>query len=160
MSRLFLDLDGVIADFDDGARRMCGTDNTYKFEFVYGQDEFWRCIHRDPEFFLNLNMMPDANLLWDHVKHLNPIILTALPHIGAESVDRQKRMWVDMMLGPEVEVITCLTKDKSNYCKPGDVLVDDRAINRPKWIAAGGQFVVHTSAKQTLDELECLWGMI
>lgn len=159
MSRLFLDLDGVLADFDAGARLMCGTDNSYKFEFVYGQGEFWRCINRDPDFFLHLSPMPDAHILFNEVRHLRPIILTALPHTGAERVDRHKRTWVRQHLGDEVQVITCLTKDKPNYCKPGDVLVDDRAINRERWLGAGGRFVVHTSAKQTLDELENM-GMI
>jgi hypothetical protein len=148
VGNIFLDLDGVLADFDTLAGRMLKTDNIYKYEFVHGADAFWAGINQDPNFFANLPLKADALELWFAVKPYKPIILTALPHTGAERVDHQKRQWCRTYLG-EVSVITCQTKEKPDYCKPGDVLVDDRAINRERWEARGGRFLLHQNATAT-----------
>jgi 5'(3')-deoxyribonucleotidase len=154
-NRLYYDMDGVLADFDKGARAALGVANTYKFEFVYGTNAFWRGLDSDPNFFGNLDMMRDAcELLW-HTRHLNRAVLTALPKdpVRAPIIDAQKREWVRRFIGAEVPVICCETLDKPKYCKPGDVLIDDRAVNRDNWERAGGLFVVHTSAKDSLAQL-------
>jgi hypothetical protein len=153
---LYLDLDGVLADFDKAAGAQLGTDNIYKYEFIWGQSKFWQKINISEEFFADLEPMPDAWDLLGAVRHLNPIILTALPHTNAEAVDRQKREWVGDNLGYGLEVITCQTKDKPNYCKPGDILIDDRAINRDAWIKAGGTYIIHTTAARTIGTLQAL----
>lgn len=154
--QLYLDLDGVLADFDALAEAILDTDNIYKFEFVYGPEEFWRRLNEWPTFFEDLNMKHDAHLLWSSVRHLDPIILTALPRTNGERVEKQKRAWVARHLGENVRVITCPTKDKPNYCRPGDVLVDDRAVNREAWMRRGGGFVVHTHTYGTLRELRLI----
>jgi hypothetical protein len=153
---LYLDLDGVLADFDKAAGNALGTDNIYKYEFVWGQAKFWEKLSIDDDFFGELELMPDAWELLGAVEHLDPIILTALPFTNAEAVDRQKREWVGDNLGWNYEVITCQTKDKPNYCKPGDILIDDRAINRDRWIEKGGTYIIHTDAERTIGTLKAL----
>ena len=152
---LYLDLDGVLADFDKAAGERMGTDNIYKYEFVWGQAKFWEKINVDPDFFAELEVMPDAWDLMGAVSHLNPIILTALPRTGAEMVDKQKRRWVDDNFGA-YDVIACQTKDKPNFCQPGDILIDDRAINRDAWIKKGGTYIIHTTAARTIGTLQAL----
>lgn len=152
---LYIDLDGVLADFDRAAGARMGTDNIYKYEFVWGAAKFWEKINIDDDFFAELEVLPDAWDLMGAVGHLDPIILTALPRENPERVDRQKRRWVLDNFG-EYEVITCQTKDKPDYCKPGDILVDDRAINRDRWIGQGGTYIIHTTAKRTIGALQAL----
>lgn len=152
---IYLDLDGVLADFDKSAGYQMGTDNIYKYEFVWGTKKFWDKINEDPEFFRNLEPTPDCWDLLGAVGHLEPIILTALPSSNGADVDRQKREWVEENLG-RYKVITCLTKDKPNYCKPGDILIDDRATNRDAWIKKGGTYLIHTTAARTIAALEAL----
>lgn len=154
--RVFLDLDGVLADFDAGAGNILGTDNIYKWEFVHGPNEFWKQLNAYPNFFGGLPVKDDAMVLWDAVKRTSPTILTALPKKDATDVDQQKRRWVQQVCGSYVAVITCETKDKPKYCKPGDVLVDDRAVNKAAWEAAGGVFVLHTTARSTVLYLKSL----
>ena len=78
MSHLFLDLDGVLADFDAGAKRLFGM-SSRAFEDKYGKREFWRRLANAKDFYATLPLMPDARLLFDAVKHLDPTILTGLP---------------------------------------------------------------------------------
>lgn len=154
--RLFLDMDGVLADFDAGANAALGTENSYKWEWIYGTKAFWERLFANPNFFGDLPPMPDALHLYGNVRHLRPIVLTALPKSDAGAVDTQKRAWIEKYLGPDVEVITCLTHEKPGYCEPGDVLVDDRAVNRDAWVDRGGHYVQHVSAVDTLSQLSSL----
>lgn len=147
-------MDGVLADFDRGAQRMLGTDNTYKYEWVFGTEAFWYGINLDPEFFLTLPMMPDVALLLNAVWHKRPDlkVLTALPKTNAERVRQQKLSWLATNVG-EIEVITCLTHEKPSYCQPGDVLVDDRNIQAEPWTNKGGVFILHVDAKTTVKQM-------
>ena len=68
--RLFLDADGVLADFDEGARRLLGmtpaTMNGSTAAAASGGG--WR---RRENFYGTLPEMPDARLLFDAVRHLS-----------------------------------------------------------------------------------------
>lgn len=68
----------------------------------------------------------------------------------------QKRAWVQRNLGADVPVIVCMARDKGNFCRAGDVLVDDMLKNRDGWVKAGGTFVLHTSASASIAELQKL----
>lgn len=154
--QIYLDMDGVLADFDAAACAALGTDNSYKWEWIHGTKAFWDTLYANDNFFGDLPPMPDALRLFERVEHLRPIVLTALPKTGAVEVDRQKREWVARYLGGDVAVITCQTHEKPDYCLRGDVLVDDRSVNRDKWQGRGGHFVLHTSAAESLGVLESL----
>lgn len=154
---IYVDLDGVLADFDKAAESILKTNNIYKYEFIWGPDKFWEKLNTRPNFFRDMEMMPDARHLWAKIDHLDPTILTALPRENGERVAEQKRKWVNEKLNIEgARVITCPTKDKPKHCKPGDILIDDRAVNRDAWIKAGGTYIIHTDAKRTLGALEAL----
>lgn len=151
-------MDGVLADFDAGAQRQLGTDNTYKFEFVHGTKAFWDGLNKSPYFFADLPPMRDMEVLLDAVSNTRVGVLTALPHSEAASVETQKREWVrehvEFYLNGPVPVVCCLTKDKPDYCTPGSVLIDDRAINRDMWTLKGGRFIVHTDARSSIYQLK------
>ncbi|WP_296320705.1 hypothetical protein [Reyranella sp.] len=153
---IYFDLDGVLADFDKAAERVLGTSNIYRFEFVHGQEEFWRLLNRSRGFFRDMEMMPGADHLLRAADGFPTAVLTALPKTNGESVADQKRRWVEQHLGPHYHVITCLTHEKPNYCKPGDILIDDRAVNKRRWEAKGGKFVLHENVGNTLAQLESL----
>ena len=147
--RLFLDADGVLADFDEGARRLFGMDPA-KFEAKHGRREFWRRIATAQNFYGSLPEMADARILFAGVEHLAPTILTGLP-IGNWAAP-QKVDWAAEHF-PGVPIITCMARDKHKHMKRGDVLVDDRENHRSAYEAAGVRFVHHKSAEDSLKQL-------
>lgn len=153
---VYVDLDGVLADYDTAANEVLGTDNHYKYEFVWGPEVYWKRLHAHGNFFSSLKLMPGAQRLWNTVMPYGAKILTALPKTGAESVDKQKRQWVKDMIDWKASVITCKTIEKPDYCKPGDILIDDRAINRDAWNDKGGTYIIHTDAERTIGTLKAL----
>jgi hypothetical protein len=148
--RLYLDMDGVLADFDKKAAEVFGMPPA-AYEREHGEAAFWATLFAVPDLFATFDMMPDAAVLWDATKDLRPTILTGTPR--GDWAAPQKRRWIAEKLGPHVEVITCFARQKADYCRPGDVLVDDRPKYAPLWEAAGGVFVVHTDARSSIAAL-------
>ena len=148
-TRLFLDADGVLADFDAGAQRLLGM-KPKAFIAGHGRGEFWKRLARAKNFYGTLPEMSDARLLFNAVKHLEPTILTGLP-LGRWAAP-QKVEWAAEHF-PGVPIITCMAADKHKHMKPGDVLVDDREKHRAAYEAAGVVFVHHKSAEDSLTQL-------
>ena len=147
--RLFLDADGVLADFDEGARRLLGMP-ARAFEAKHGRGAFWKRLANAKNFYGALPKMPDADLLFDAVKHLKPTILTGLP-MGTWAAP-QKVKWAAEHF-PGVPIVTCMARDKHKHMAPGDVLVDDRENHRAAYEAHGVVFVHHKNAGDSLRQL-------
>ena len=147
--QIYLDCDGVLADFDKGAEAILGAPPRV-FEKRHGAGQFWKRLANAPGFFEHLDPLPDAFELYDAVKAKGPIILTGLPH--GRWAEPQKRRWAERHF-PGVPVITTSAALKREHCHPGDVLVDDRAQHRHLWIEAGGVFIHHTSASASIAAL-------
>jgi 5'(3')-deoxyribonucleotidase len=149
--QLFIDLDGVLADFDGYYLECFGVDlKPIRANKLPDPDGFWQKIDDHGAFFRNLPLMPDARELWDgaHQLHPAPIILTGVPR-NPYAAD-QKRSWVFEHLGPLARVICCESQHKRDHAAPGDVLIDDWAKYQGLWEEMGGIFILHTSAADSL----------
>ena len=147
--RLFLDADGVLADFDHGAQNLLGM-SPKAFIARHGRGEFWKRLARERNFYGSLPEMPDARQMFDAVKHLQPTILTGLP-LGRWAAP-QKVEWAAEHF-PGVPIITCMAVDKHRHMHAGDVLVDDREKHRAAYEAAGVVFIHHKNAEDSLKQL-------
>ena len=147
--QLYLDCDGVLADFDRGARDLLGA-SPDSYIARHGAQRFWQQLARDPDFYGQLPLMPDALTLFEAVRHLDPIILTGLPR-GNWAAD-QKARWAARHF-PGTRIITCMAADKREHCRNGDVLVDDTVKHRHLWEQAGGIFLHHRDAQSSIMAL-------
>ena len=150
MRQLYLDCDGVLADFDKGATAVLGL-HPRAFEKRHGIRRFWQKLASAPDFYFSLPLKDDAMELFEAVKHLHPIILTGLPQ-GNWAAD-QKVRWAALHF-PGTKIITTLARDKRDHAKEGDVLVDDQDKHRHLWEEAGGIFIHHKNARDSLRQLE------
>ena len=153
MSHLFLDLDGVLADFEAGAHMVLAM-SPKAFEAKFGRREFWRRLARAKDFYAALPLMPDAMELFDAVKHLEPTILTGLP-LGNWAAPQKVRWAAEHF--PGTRIITTMARDKYKHMTGMDVLVDDRADHRSKWEDAGGTFIHHKNARDSLSRLATIY---
>jgi hypothetical protein len=148
--QLFLDCDGVLADFDSAAFEIFGQDPRQAEDSI-GTPEFWTRIRASGAFYRDLPLMADALELYQAVAHLDPIILTGCP--DGEWSEPQKIAWAAHHF-PAVKMITCRSRDKRDHMMhAGDVLVDDYLRYRNLWEDAGGIFVRHTSAAESISQL-------
>ena len=145
---VFCDLDGVLADFDQGIMN----------RFKKRPDELksglmWGVINKSNSFFKSLPWMPRGKELWEQIKQYDPIILTGIPR--SASAAEQKREWCARELGPDIHVITCLTSNKADYCLQNSILIDDRPDNIMKWNSKGGTFILYDedSLNETIERI-------
>ncbi len=148
--QLYLDMDGVLADFDTGYAQVFGTAHCKVKDNVD-----WKAIENTPNFYENLPPMPDFDELWEYVWFWNPIVITGVPWSVAEA-PANKRAWCRKYLGEDTKVICCKSSEKSNYCQPGDILVDDWDKYKQLWLDKSGFWVTHVSAKNSIEELKKL----
>jgi len=153
--RLFLDLDGVLADFDAGVVQATGQRPS-----ELGDRRMWPIVARTPGFYDKLPWMTDGRDLWDFASRFHPSILTGLPM--GNWAEPQKRAWCARELGPDVPVLCCRSRDKalvaSGLLGEGEtmVLVDDRLKLKEAWVDLGGTFILHTSAHESIAALKQL----
>ena len=153
MPQLYLDCDGVLADFNRGAAAILGMEPA-KFQQRYNPGLFWKKLATAPDFYASLPLMADAMELFAGVRHLDPIILTGLPR--GNWAAPQKEKWAAEHF-PGTRIITCMAVDKRKHAQEGDVLVDDTLKHRHLWEEAGGIFVHHTSARESLEQLKAIF---
>lgn len=150
--QLYLDCDGVLADFERGATELLGMPSR-AYEKRHGIGGFWREIARHPDFYGTLPLMPDAMELFAAVRHLVPVILTGLPR--GNWAAPQKIKWAADHF-PGTQILTVMAVDKRNHAQEGDILVDDQLKHAHLWEDAGGIFVHHEDAASTIAKLNGL----
>lgn len=148
--KIFVDMDGVLADFDAGYEAQFGFRPCKKADNVD-----WSAVRAIEGFYQTLPPMPDMMELWNHVARYRPTVLTGVPSSVREA-PANKIAWVRKHLGADVEVRCCRSSEKCLHAQPGDILIDDWDKYRHLWIAAGGRWVLHRSAAESIQELKAL----
>lgn len=148
--QIFCDMDGVLADMHGHYLA------TFGEPFTLGSaPEGWACkVASIKTWWADIPPMPDAMELWEHIAPHNPIIITGTPRTGYLQAVAHKRAWASKYIGDDVPVICCPSAAKSDYAKFGDVIIDDWVKYRHLWEAKGGRWILHTSAQQSIRELE------
>jgi len=178
MSKVYLDMDGVLADFDKALIEngiSLFKDSRLLKQEVSKKDWTKEELDRDskvhhlmsqPGFFRNLEMMTGADQLW--VTAGKPIVLTARPKNdeSAHRVCKEKREWIEEYFGqiPEDRFICCLRSEKSFYASTSmtrytgephpNILVDDLEWNCLEWKEAGGIAIHFKTMDQAIRDLK------
>lgn len=147
-NRLYCDMDGVAADFDTAYVKLTGIKPCRVEDNID-----WDKVRAHGSFFQSLPVMPDFHKLWGFIRRYQPTFLTGIPK-QINAADNEKHTWLHHNVGRDVPIICCPSKDKALYCQPGDVIIDDWEKYRDRWEAAGGIWVTHTSADDTIRQLQ------
>jgi hypothetical protein len=146
---LFVDMDGVLADFAQHHQAVFG----WRPEIEDNID--WTAVREVKDFHLNIPPMADLQLLWTRIERYQPIVLTGVPKEIAEA-PANKRAWVSKYLGPKVQVRCCEASEKWMHAQRGDILIDDSEEHRKSWVKAGGIWVTHRGAEGTIALLDIM----
>lgn len=151
---IYLDSDGVLADFDKLIKSLLGE----SFDASQNKALLWQTVKQYNDtvapFFESLEVMPDAQRLVQFCLNLTPnvAILTAtgtVPHDAAEQkIKWYKKHW------PNLKVITVLkSHNKAEYANATSILVDDRVKSIEPWVQAGGIGILHKTVDDTINQL-------
>lgn len=141
MTQLFLDLDGVFADFDRHFSATFGVNHK-----TLADAELWTKINAHPSYFYDIPVMEGSLEFFEKVVHLRPIFLTACPKSNYEHVAVQKKRWVEKNVGRGWHVLPVIGgRNKKLFMKSqGDILIDDWDKNIITWNDFGGRGWLHT----------------
>ena len=157
--KVYLDMDGVLADFDQRFRDISGMEPK-EFENKYGTKAFWNLIDEENKikFWVGIPVMPGAADLVDAVKDYNYELLTS-PSAKKQSY-LGKILWVKNHTGdvfPSKPRINFKKAKEKHLVKPQlaktDILIDDREDTIGRWNAAGGTGIVYKNISQVLNDL-------
>ena len=148
-ARIWLDMDGVLADFIGGTLIMHGREfsdrqkiTTYDYYEDWGltKDEFWEKI-RGRGFWYNLGVLPWAKPLVELVRERDPnFMVCTIPSKDTECI-QAKLDWLQDNLGVGMNHVAVMPR-KWQLAAPGRLLIDDNPVYTKKWIDRGGDAIL------------------
>jgi len=159
---VYLDMDGVIADFFGGVEKMFGVKHWKELTSVKSKGELKQeVINRivGSDFFATLPKFPTADQLIALIKSATGgkfSILTS-PLIGDhENSATQKKIWISKNIEKPDEVIVSGRKEKWAKQKDGtpNILIDDRPVNIDRWTAKGGFGILYQANKDSIIKVQ------
>ena len=140
VNTIFVDMDGVVADFDAFVLREMGR----TFDHASGPQEdkeMWDFLSKVPHLYAQLEPTPYAFDLWHLVNTVGAKVefLTAIPRrTTMPDAETDKRAWVARYFGEHVPVrIGPYSRDKWKHAARNDILIDDRQDNIQDWTVKG-----------------------
>jgi 5'(3')-deoxyribonucleotidase len=160
MTTLYLDMDGVVADFDEYAARTLGLPPS---SGVYSHD-VWQRLANNGRIYRDLNKTSYADELVFQCSRIAKkfdfglYFLTAVPKGNdVPWAFYDKVVWAQKNFPAIAVMFGPYSKDKHVHCRPGDILIDDRVSNIEQWRAAGGVAIHHRDFATTMLELNKLF---
>ena len=156
---VYLDMDGVIADFFGGVERLYGVDHWKQLTSDKTKDLRQDVIDRiaGTDFFAHLPKFSSADTLIEMIKKFTSgqySILTSPLRGDTENSGYYKKVWIGKNIVKPDEII--VTGRKETYAtKNGvpNILIDDRPINIEKWQSKGGYGILYQANKHPLSKV-------
>lgn len=148
-TEIYVDMDGVLADFFGDWAKLMGVDS---FRDIKDVNAALEKIKDTNDFWLNLPVTDNAKPLLELIKKVKgEYSICSSPLPGDKNSEPHKREWIKKHLAffPPKEII--ITHDKAKYATQPDgtsnILIDDYGVNINKWEAAGGIGFKHKDHK-------------
>lgn len=145
MTNLYLDMDGVVADWHSAAEQFLELRWAEKGDRI--PREQWQRIKSNSRFYLDLPLKPGGQELVQYCQSLldqgriqTLQFLSALPQQNDMPFAAQDKVWWANRYFPGIPVfLGPYSHDKWRHCRPGDILIDDRYSNCEEWEDAQGR---------------------
>ena len=156
---VYLDMDGVIADFFGGVERLYGVDHWKQLTSDKTKDLRQDVIDRiaGTDFFAHLPKFSSADTLIEMIKKFTSgqySILTSPLRGDTENSGYYKKVWIGKHIVKPDDII--VTGRKESYAVKNSVpniLIDDRPINIDKWQSKGGYGILYQANKHPLSKV-------
>ena len=147
ITRIYFDLDGVLAGFDDQFKKYNDEGLDFKsYIGKYGSSKAWDLINKgEVKFWSTMPWNPGGKELYNSVmklakdKNIEVWILSSPGLDPKGDAKKGKNLWVDKHLNiPMNRRVYKQAKEKHTEAKPGYMLIDDLGLNVKQFIEAGG----------------------
>lgn len=151
MITLYLDMDGVLCNFDK-AYRAYDPEKSDRKRFRQAVMEY--------RIFEDLEFMPDAQELLNHVSRMNGITVEILTSMGTFDVVQgnaakfQKIKWLNNKNIPYKPNFVRSKDEKAKYANATSILVDDSIGCVKPFNVAGGHGILHTNSLDSIRQID------
>jgi FMN phosphatase YigB (HAD superfamily) len=157
IEKIYLDMDGVIADFSKKYRELYKI-YPHEAETYKTFDKFFNRFIEDREF-AKLDLMPDTMMLIEYLKSLSipTEILSSTSSEKRDAVIREQKLeWLKNHGIDFPAILVPGKRHKKNYSNAESLLIDDTEQNINQWREAGGVAIHHKDVISTLNILKGL----
>lgn len=152
--KIFLDMDGVICDWEAQFKRYSGGVPVATYEAEYGKKNKYLLVRKNsPAYYATMPMMQDAGVLLNYIKNFPVEILS---HATDEYAAEGKLAWLQNNKIDYNPILVNKSSDKANFADHNSILIDDKPENIKQFRDAGGIGILHKSANETIAELQKL----
>jgi hypothetical protein len=150
MITLYLDMDGVLCNFDKAYRA---------FDPEKSDRKKFREAVLTYKIFEDLEFMSDAQELLNHVSKLNNITVQILTSMGTfddvqgNAAKMQKMKWLNDKNIPYKPNFVRSKEEKAKYATPSSILIDDSIGCIKPFNVAGGTGILHTASRDSIEQL-------
>jgi tRNA nucleotidyltransferase (CCA-adding enzyme) len=142
-SEIYVDMDGVLADFFGEWARLMKVDHFTKIDKEHEIGDALQRIRDTDDFWLRLPVLPQAKELLTLIKNIKgEYNICSTPLADDPNSEKHKRTWVEKNLSFFPPKNVYITDNKPQFAKNADgtpnILVDDFGKNVSQWEAAGG----------------------
>ena len=159
---VYLDMDGVLADFFGGVEKMYGVEHWKQLTNDKTKDLKKEVIDRitGTDFFATLPKFQSADELINIVQKFTggKFSINTSPLRGDnENSGKYKKVWISNNIEQPDDII--VTGRKETYAKDKgtgtpNILIDDRPVNIQRWQAAGGYGILYQANRDSLDKVK------
>ena len=160
---IYFDMDGVLADFDNGVRELCHMEPMQQTKSTpEDHDRLYEAIRQVENFYAKLKPIEEGLQLLKKVyaKYGSRCaVLTGIPKPsrGLPTAAEQKVQWIADYVSPDIQVHTVLRKEKVQFCSGSScILIDDFIANIRQWQKYGGTGILYKNAAETEAKLKKL----
>jgi predicted nucleotidyltransferase len=155
--KIYLDMDGVISDWELQFKRYSGGVPVETYDAEHGKNNRFKFVNKNcPEYYASMPWMKDGRLLYNFVSSLPVEILshapTNLAYVGKKQWLSNNNIDIKANLVPHRNL-------KAKFATPDSILIDDREDNVNDFIKAGGKAILHKSAIDTINKLKEMLGI-
>jgi len=155
--KIYVDLDGVLVDWEKQFERYSGGVSPETYEAEHGKENRHKLVHENsPEFYATAPWMKDGKILYSFLKELPCEVLSHSTDLEATD---GKKQWLQSNNITWPQNLVPNRSDKAKFAAPDAVLIDDRQDVIDQFNAAGGIGILHTSATDTINKLKELLGV-
>ena len=137
--RVYLDMDGVLADFFGEWARLAKVDH---YKDINNAEENLQLVRDHPTFWVDLPLLPHAKaLIKTVIEQYGEYRICSKPLEGDARSKPGKMEWIRKNLSDMMPVDVVLTANKAAFATQDgvpNILVDDFGVNIKSWKAAGG----------------------
>ena len=159
---VYLDMDGVLADFFGGVEKMYGVDHWKQLTNDKTKDLKKEVIDRitGTDFFATLPKFDTADALIDMVKKFTggKFSINTSPLRGDhENSAKYKKVWISNHIEQPDNIVVTGRKESWAVDKgtgTPNILIDDRPVNIQRWQGAGGYGILYQANRDPLSKVQ------